>query len=66
MKQKAWRVSMYVKDDDYHVIKEFAEKHGMSFSRACAYAARLGVTAMKLAFSPEMKEIYEKQIKEIE
>jgi hypothetical protein len=66
MDQKAWRVSMYLKDDDYQVIKKFAEKQGMSFSRACAYAARLGVTAMKLAFSPEMKQVYENQINEIE
>lgn len=66
MKQKAWRVSMYVKDDDYRVIKEFAEKQGMSFSRACVYAVRLGVQAMKLAFSPEMKQVYEKQINETE
>jgi len=64
MSKKALRVSMYMIDDDYQVIKVLADKMGISFSKACAMTVRLGVQSLKLAFDPTMKEVYEKQLKE--
>jgi hypothetical protein len=63
---KKRKVTIYLSDQEYETINNFAKSLDVPFTTAGVTAIKLGIASIDLARNPKLKKFFESQTKELD